>query len=124
MRRIIYIVGFLILTISATAQVQYFRATSIFVQVGNEGSGWVDTNILISWNTETKRVIINSREKQIIDYEYVQEEKVDGATHYTLRGNDSKYKDMLLIFSILRDNSLALTVAYTDEFWSYKIVVI
>lgn len=122
MKKIIFLMAFTAFTLGLNADIKYFRAFSMNVSVDDESSGWLDADVFISWNYDTHRVVINSNNKQIIDYEFAERKYDNGAIHLIYRGTNSGYKEMFLIYSVLPNGNKYISLSYTNKLIMYRVV--
>ena len=122
MKKIIFLMAFTAFTLGLNAEIKYFRAFSMNVSVDDESSGWLDADVFISWNYDTHRVVINSNNKRIIDYEFAERKYDNGAIHLIYRGTDSGHIGMLLIYSVLPNGNKYISLTSTNELVMYRVV--
>ena len=115
MEKIFLLIAFFAFTTGMNAQIKYFKAIAMSVEVDNESSGWKDINVIIQWDYDKERVVIYSNEKQTIDYEYIEKKYDNGAIDLIYRGTDSKYNKLLLIYRYFPNGQKFISIVYTDE---------
>ena len=113
----------LLITISFTAKAErtYYKTSSFTVRTNNVWSNWMPSNLLISIDNTDNRIVIYSKEKQIIDFE-----KFDSVvtSEYILldsQATDSKYKKIYIKIQIYDVNTIFLSVIYKDIQYIYQM---
>ena len=72
-----------------------------------DNGGWTPSDLRITWNTDTKRIIIYTYSPQIIDY--VKTDTVEDSEAFVLygEGTDTNYKVVTFYFILKRRTTLS-----------------
>ena len=84
-------------------------------------SSWTNVNIPVLINFEEKRVIIYSKEKQIIDFDYLNKEVIDNCIVLDGIATDSNNKRVILVLNICEKITF-LSLMYDDISYTYELL--
>ena len=84
-------------------------------------SNWEKVNIPISINFDEKRIIIYSKETQIIDFNYLNKEQIDSCISLDGIATDSDNKKIILVLYICEKITF-LSLMYDDISYTYELI--
>lgn len=112
----------LLLAIVATnAQTHIYKATHINVVTQGVENGWIESDVTITWNSDTQRIYINSTDPQLIDYVFDRLEEQDGSKHYIFKGTDTFYRGISIIYTIDRNYNIFISIVYPEYYYIYRV---
>lgn len=123
MKRLIFLITLIALFIGADAQVHYYKATNLLVSSKYSDSGWMEVNILVTWDDSNSRVTFNTSEKQVFTFSYIKTTTDESGKHYLFRAVDNKGVKLLIIASISTYKRY-ISIVYDDWLYMYQIQAI
>lgn len=125
MKKIMLLILLLVTILTANAEIRYYRAVHYnFRSTDQAWTGWRESNVLISINTDTRHVEIDSNTPQVIDFAALTKINGEGFTLYTADATDRKYKPMQISFQFFTDGKFFITISYSDVEYSYNVIEI
>ena len=122
MKKIIILITLVVFSLPAFSQ--FFKVNStifIFTLDFDSWSSWTNVNIPVLINFEEKRVIIYSKEKQIIDFDYLNKEVIDNCIVLDGIATDSNNKRVILVLNICEKITF-LSLMYDDISYTYELL--
>lgn len=113
---------FLILGMTASAQVKHYKSVTHRACVDQDCSNWELSNVQMTWDYSKNHITIYSKELQVIDYKYLRTETDIDYVTYVMSGTDRYYNSITLFFIVFADGDLFLSIHYPDFYYTYKIV--
>ena len=122
MKKIIILITLVVFSLPAFSQVFKVNATKFrFTLDFDSWSSWTNVNIPVLINFEEKRVIIYSKEKQIIDFDYLNKEVIDNCIVLDGIATDSNNKRVILVLNICEKITF-LSLMYDDISYTYELL--
>lgn len=110
-------------TSSFSQENSIFKGTAFKASIkleGEEWTNWYNCDIKVELNKTTKRLVIHTPDKQIIDYVKLYEYKQNNTVAYYSHATDSKYKAMILYLIFLEDR-MWVQLEYTNLIVRYEL---
>ena len=116
--KIFTIIALLFVSITMSAQNIYYQSENLVI-ISGDTEYKQRTNVIIQFNANEQRVVIHSKEVQIIDYEvYDIERGTDGYTDIYCNATDTNYKNIMLWIRY-KDNYAMFAIIYNDISYAY-----
>lgn len=122
MKRFILLTFLLIFSFVAFAQTKYFVSTHFNYRFGTEWSGWSESKINITIDSDKRHIEIFSPEVQVIDYGAFTKTRINNFTVLTTTGTDRKYQPIEIKIQVFDDATTYLVIKYSDLEYAYNIV--
>ena len=122
MKKIIILITLVVFSLPAFSQVFKVNATKFrFTLDFDSWSNWEKVNIPISINFNEKRIIIYSKETQIIDFNYLNKEQIDSCISLDGIATDSDNKKIILVLYICEKITF-LSLMYDNISYTYELI--
>ncbi len=116
--KIFTIIALLFVSITMSAQNIYYQSENLVV-ISGDTEYKQRTNVIVQLNTNEQRVVIHSKEAQIIDYEiYDIEKDLNGYTDVYCNATDTNYKNIILWIRY-KDDYAMFAIIYNDVSYAY-----
>lgn len=122
MKKIIIIAITLFLSLGAFAQ-ERVLATHFAAKYSYESAygPWQSVNIPVTIDTDKNRIVIYSKETQIIDYVSPEIKEQDGYKYMTAYATDTKYKNIQVELWFMNTTTIVLRLRYLDFEYQYQL---
>jgi len=125
MKKLIALIAMVVISMTAVAEETWFTAKGISfkTEYQPEFDKWELCSIPIMIDLDKKRVIIKSKEEQIIDWVSMEERYAgdSGQKYYTSLATDSKYQTIRIDFWY-QQTQLVIRIHYSDMQYQYRIL--
>lgn len=116
--RIFTIIALMFVLITASAQDTFYKSESLTVIYKSEEFEQ-KTDVIVQINPEEQRIIIHSKELQIIDYEvYDTEKNSDRVVNVYCYATDTNYKNIKLLIQFKNEYAV-FAIIYNDVSYAY-----
>lgn len=124
MKKLLLVLALVIISMTSMAEEVWFTATHIAFksEYQSEYDPWKECSIPIMIDVERKRIVINSKEQQIIDWVSLEERNSSDSSskYYTSLATDTNYKT-IRIELWYQDRQMVVRVNYNGIHCQYRI---
>lgn len=125
MKKLFLILGLVILSIAAQAAPTWYKITSLSLKTpGSEWSEWVSTDLLMSFDPDTKHIEILTKTPQIFDYSGFILTPFDGGTSYKSIATDTNYVTVEIVFFLYDSGAAFIGITYNNLEYFYMVEMI
>lgn len=122
MRKLIFLLLFVIVTMAASAQTEWFVTSHYSITPYPEvnWSEWYPTEVEVSINTADKHIVIYSAKQQIIDYQTLVRKEYSNCNAYSGFATDANYGLIYISLYFFKTGELQLEIQYSDVAYKYQ----
>lgn len=122
MKKIVFIVLFIVSTIVVSAQAEWFTTShfSVTPVPRVEWSEWTPVEILVSIDIPAKRIVIFSDEQQIIDVQSFVKKTFPNCDAYGSYATDTNYGLIYVSLYFFTTGEVQLEIQYSDVAYKYQ----
>jgi hypothetical protein len=122
MKKLIFLLLFVIVTITASAQTQWFTTSyySVTPYPNVSWSEWYPVEISVSMNATTHHIEIFSSTKQIIDYQTLEKRVFSNCDAYGAYATDSNYGLIYISIYFFHTGEMQMEIQYNDVAYKYQ----
>lgn len=121
MKKLIFLLLFVIATVTASAQTEWFVTSHYSITPYPEvsWSEWYPTEVEVSMDIPNKHIVIYSSKKQIIDYETLVKKEFSNCDAYGGYATDSKYGLIYISIYFFHSGEMQMEIQYSDVAYKY-----
>lgn len=122
MKKVFFILIFVIAAITTQAEPLWYRITGITINVEKSGwSEWKATEIPLCIDLNTKHIEVFTEEVQVFDYTGFQPTKYTEGVIFESLGTDSNYRTVAITLAMYDSGEIFLKISYNDVEYIYNV---